>query len=106
VRGPEEVKVKVEDESGTIVVCPEGELDLAVADAFRTVLQDALRTAHRAVQIDLAAVTFIDSTALAVLVDAWRQAEERGVTLCVLHPAPNVRRVLDITGLDRLLYPS
>jgi anti-sigma B factor antagonist len=104
MRVPEEVTV--EDESGTIVVCPEGELDLAAADAFRTALQDALRRARRAVQVDLAAVTFIDSTALAVLVDAWRQAEERDVVLCVLRPAPNVRRVLDITGLDRLLCPG
>jgi len=104
MRVPEEVTV--EDESGTIVVCPKGELDLAAADAFRTALQDALRRARRAVQVDLAAVTFIDSTALAVLVDAWRQAEERDVVLCVLRPAPNVRRVLDITGLDRLVGPG
>ena len=93
----------MEDESGTIVVGPEGELDLAAADSFRTALQAAVRSADRAVKVDLAAVTFIDSTALAVLVDAWRRARERDVVLCVLRPAPNVRRVLDITGLDRLL---
>lgn len=101
---PEEVAV--EDEGGTIVVCPEGELDLAVADSFRRELQDAVRAADRAVHVDLAAVTFIDSTALAALVDAWRQAAERSVVLCVLRPAPNVRRVLAITGLDQLLCPG
>jgi anti-anti-sigma factor len=101
---PEEVAV--EDESETIVVCPEGELDLAVADSFRTALQDAVRRADRAVQVDMAAVTFIDSTALAALIDAWRQARQRDVVLCVLRPAPNVRRVLDITGLDQLLLPG
>src|SRR5262245_47647350 len=99
-------EVAVEDESGTIVVCPEGELDLAVASSFRILLQDALGRADRAVHVDLAGVTFIDSTALAVLVDAWRQAAERGLVLCVLRPMPNVRRVLDITGLDRLLCPG
>ena len=98
---PEEVAV--DDESGTIVVCPEGELDLVVADSFRMELQDAVRRAARAVQVDLGAVTFLDSTTLAVLVDTWRQAAEHGVTLCVLRPAPNVRRVLAITGLDQLL---
>jgi len=101
---PEEVAV--EDQSGTIVVCPEGELDLPAAESFRTALQAAVRDADRAVQVDLAAVTFVDSTALAVLVDAWRQARQRGLVLCVLHPAPNVRRVLAITGLDQLLCPG
>ena len=96
-------EMPMEDHSETIVVCPEGELDLAAAGSLRTALEEAVRTADRAVQVDLAAVTFIDSTALAVLVDAWRQATERDVVLCVLRPAPNVRRVLHITGLDRLL---
>jgi anti-sigma B factor antagonist len=101
---PEEVAV--DEQNGTIVVCPAGDLDLAVADSFRTALEDAVRTANRAVHVDLAAVTFIDSTAVGVLVDAWRQAGERNVALCVLRPAPNVRRVLAITGLDRLLGPG
>jgi len=101
---PEEMPVQEHD--GTVVVCPEGELDLAVADDLRRALTRALELAREAVRVDLGAVTFMDSTALAALVDAWRYAERRGVAFCLVRPAPNVRRVLAITGLERLLCPD
>jgi anti-anti-sigma factor len=98
--------IPVQEHDGTVVVCPVGELDLAVADELRSALARAVEFAHRGVRIDLGAVTFVDSTALAALVHAWRHAERRGIALCVVRPAPNVRRVLAITGLERLLCPD
>jgi len=96
-------EIVVQHDGGTVVVCPAGELDLAVADSLRAALEGAVHVTTGAVRVDLASVTFVDSTALAVLVDVWRQAREREVGFCVTRPVPNVRRVLDITGLGALL---
>ena len=96
-------EIVVQDQGGTVVVCPAGELDLVTADSFRAALEGAVQVAGGGVQVDLALVTFVDSTALAVLVDVWRQARERQLGFCVARPAPNVRRVLEITGLAPLL---
>ena len=98
---PGELPVHADD--GAVVVRPAGELDLAAAPSLRAALEGALARAEGTVRVDLGAVTFVDSTALAILVEVWRRAKEREITLCVEHPAANVRRVLGITGLDRLL---
>jgi anti-sigma B factor antagonist len=98
---PYEIPVQVDGD--IVMVRPVGELDLAAAPSLRTALQRAFDAAADAVRVDLSAVTFLDSTALTVLVEAWREAETRVLAFCVGSPAPNVRRVLDITGLDRLI---
>jgi anti-sigma B factor antagonist len=52
--------------------------------------------------VNLRAVTFIDSTGLSALVHGWRAASQRGVGFSVAEPAPQVRRVMEITNLERL----
>lgn len=74
----------------------EGELDLAVADQ----LQEAIaRAEHPQVLISLADCDFIDSTGIAVIVQAYRLLGDEGRRLAVCSPKDQVLRVLTITGL-------
>jgi anti-sigma B factor antagonist len=98
---PDEIPVQVQ--GGIVIVCPVGELDLAAAPALRAALRRALHVADQGVRVDLSAVTFLDSTALAALVETWREAEATEMSFCVDRAAPNVRRVLEITRLDSLI---
>jgi anti-sigma B factor antagonist len=54
------------------------------------------------VVVDVSGLGFIDSTGLNALVAARREAERLGCTLTLRRPARCVRRVLDITGLDKV----
>src|SRR5262245_32740024 len=85
------------------VVAPAGELDLAGAPAFRESIGRALATNPTALKIDLAEVTFLDSSALSVIVSAWRESVDRGISFRLTNPVRNVRRVLEITDLARLV---
>ncbi len=85
------------------MVRPSGELDLAAGPALRIALQQAISVADHAVQVDLGAVTFVDSTALAIFVQAKRDASARQLAFRLSKPAPNVRRVLAMTRLTELL---
>jgi len=77
-----------------------GDIDLDATARFRQVLQDAsARTGVTSVVVDLAAVTFADSTALGVLLAARKAAHRHGATLSVRNPGPMVAMVLRITGL-------
>lgn len=82
-----------------------GELDLAVAGRFSERLA-ALAGTHQRVRLDLRDLTFIDSSGIAALVHASRQAAADG---CVLTVDPElqhqVRRVLEVTGLIEQLCP-
>jgi len=62
-----------------------------------------LRYHGHAVTVDLAEVTFMDSTGLTTLMDAHQQARSNGATFIVRRPSPAVRRVFDLAGVGRLL---
>lgn len=76
----------------------EGELDLAVADELRAMLE---RFDDRTGQvlIGLEKCDFIDSTGIAVIVNAHHQLAEQGGRLVVYAPNDQVLRVLAVTGL-------
>ena len=78
----------------------EGELDLAVAPWLRDQL-DALYVGGAAsIVVDLSGATFLDSTALGVLVSALNRSRERGGTVHLIVQEPQILRVLTITGLE------
>lgn len=51
------------------------------------------------VTLDLAAVTFVDSSGLRAIVRTHRRLTDGGGTLALREPSDPVRRLLDITGL-------
>lgn len=74
-----------------------GELDAYTGPA----LSQALAAAGD-VTLDLSGVTFVDSSALRILVLAHQQRAEHGARLRLQAPSDAVRRLLDVSGLDRL----
>lgn len=54
--------------------------------------------------VDFGEVTFIDSSGLAALVRAHRNAALRGRRLLLIGVGESTRRVLGITGLDGVLH--
>jgi anti-sigma B factor antagonist len=83
----------------TSVLTVEGDLDLASAPSLKWALADLQSGGHRHVVVDLSKVTFIDSTALGVLVGAQR-AMDAGVRLAIACTEENVLRIFELTGLD------
>jgi anti-anti-sigma factor len=55
------------------------------------------------VTLDLAEVTFMDSTGLTTLMDAKVQADRDGWSFRVVRPSPAVLRVFELAGVGRLL---
>jgi anti-sigma B factor antagonist len=53
--------------------------------------------------VDLAAVSFLDSTALGLVARVVREIRERGGEARVVLPASSARRIFEITTLDRVL---
>src|SRR5215213_57762 len=83
-------------EDGQREVRVEGELDLAVAGQLQELLA---RSEDELVIIDLAACEFIDSTGIAVIVQASKSASEDGRRVIAHSPSAQVLRVLTLTGL-------
>lgn len=97
-----ELGVEQSDHGQAIVLALRGELDLATVPSLRDHLLEAVRT-HQSVVLDLAGLTFLDSTGLGLLVSAVKRLSARNGTLVVAAPSPTVRRVLEVSGLEAYL---
>lgn len=88
---------------GVRVVAVRGELDLSTAPDLEGPLDAALDGGDASVLIDLAECEFIDSTGIALIVRAWQQLDGNGgsARLGICSPSEQVRRVLDVSGLDQ-----
>ena len=101
--GPSSWKVtEVADLRGDRLLVVHGELDIATAPELVEML-DRLRRQNHAVQVDLAEVTFMDSTGLTTLMDAHIAAENNGWSFEIRRPSRAVRRVFELAGVTRLL---
>lgn len=90
----------VERRDGAVVVSLTGELDLYNAEAVRAALLECCAEDPAVLVIDLEAVTFIDSTALGVLIEARSRMSDRG-GFRLAAPGLETRRALEVSGLDR-----
>ena len=85
-------------EPGCFEIKVRGELDLSVADRLRDVLERATAECKRVV-VGLDECEFIDSTGIALLVQAQRTMKAHGRHFAVYGPRNQVLRTLAITGL-------
>jgi anti-sigma B factor antagonist len=76
-----------------------GELDLAVAPWLRDQLDALFVGGAASIVVDLSAATFLDSTALGVLVTALHRSQDLGGQVHLVVREPQILRVLTITGL-------
>jgi anti-sigma B factor antagonist len=101
-------------EGDTLVLTLRGEIDFtnaaATTETIRSAVADMRRLADPAqvlahgqrparVRVDIAEVTFLDSSGIGVLVSALRAAQEAGAAFRVEHPNPNVFDQLGTAGL-------
>jgi anti-sigma B factor antagonist len=87
--------------NGTFVVAVGGEVDLYTAPELERALAEPLTEGATQLVVDLSEATFVDSTALHVFLCAARQLDREAGELIVVVPDPNVRKVFEITGLNR-----
>jgi anti-sigma B factor antagonist len=98
--GRESAVSGIDRRNGAVVVSLAGELDLYNAEQVRSALLDACAGEPEMLVVDLGDVTFIDSTALGVLIEARsRMADRSGFRLAA--PGLETRRALEVSGLDR-----
>jgi anti-sigma B factor antagonist len=89
------------------VISVDGELDLSTAPRLKWMLVDALEGGFCQVVIDLSNVTFMDSTALAVLVGVNRSLEP-GARLAIVCSGEKVLQIFEFSGTEGAfsIYPT
>jgi anti-sigma B factor antagonist len=80
-----------------------GELDLATVGTLRRALLDAMGAGAHRIHLGLDEVTYIDSTGLGMIIGAHRRLSAVGGELVVQCAVDRVRKLLRMTGLDKVL---
>jgi anti-sigma B factor antagonist len=91
----------VTEQSGKLIVGLEGEFDLEHSPAIRKLLLDAVARGRQVI-VDLARVSYIDSSGIANLVEALQAANRQKIKLCLAGVGAQVRRVLTLARLDKV----
>jgi len=91
----------------SVLISVQGELDLATAPRLKWPLVDAIDAGARVLIVDLGGVTFMDSTALGVLIGV-RRTLKLGSRLAIVCTDPEVLKIFEISGLDAVfqIFPT
>ena len=84
------------------VVAVRGEIDLFTAPELRQALTECIEQGKRRVVVDLTDTTFLDSTALGVLIGAVKRLRSRDGSLVIVNTDANIAKTFEITGLDQI----
>jgi anti-sigma B factor antagonist len=95
--------IAVKEMGAVTVVAPQGDVDMAVADDMRTRLVGLVDRGRARLVLDLSGVMYIDSAGLGALVAAMKHARAAGGDIKVCGLAGDVRQVLEMTRLDKVL---
>jgi anti-sigma B factor antagonist len=84
------------------VVAVRGEIDLFTAPELKQKLTDAIEGGKSRIVVDLTDTTFLDSTALGVLIGAVKRLRSRDGALVIVNIDQNIAKTFEITGLDQI----
>jgi anti-sigma B factor antagonist len=88
--------------NGVAVIALSGELDLYTCPEFKEELLRVIGDGTTLVVVDLTQTTFIDSTALGVLIRGVERLKTDDGRLVVACADPNIVKVFEVTGLNRV----
>ena len=88
---------------GMVTVYFSGDIDVTTHQRLTQEVLSAVDSSVHSVVIDIARVSFIDSSGIHALLTAQHVLEHRNIGLRVSNPAPWTLRVLRIAGVDTLL---
>jgi len=98
---------EIRDEGGVGVVTLWGDVDLESSPRARTALLDCV-SLKSAVLVDMSAVSYIDSSGVASLVEAFQSARKSSTAFGLVAVSESAMRVLELARLDKVfsIYAS
>jgi anti-anti-sigma factor len=100
---PGELGITASEQGTTTTISLRGEWDLAHEPAIRRVINDVLERSPECVVLDLARLSFIDSTGVHAVIGLHKRAEHQGARVVIVPGPRAVQRIFELVGLTEVL---
>ena len=81
------------------------ELDHHEAHKIRKITDEQLRRSRaRNIILDFSDTEFMDSAGIGMIIGRYKEANLRGGKVCVIHAGHSIRKLIEISGLYKLVY--
>lgn len=98
------MKIDIKTENGTAIATLSGEIDHHNARELRAELDRYIITAQpRELAMDFGNITFMDSSGIGLIMGRSKLMKECGGRLEVRNTQPYIRRVLKLSGIERIV---
>jgi anti-sigma B factor antagonist len=91
----------IREEGGALIVSFEGDVDLEQSPKAREVLLECVKRGSK-ILVDLSGVSYIDSSGVASLVEAFQVAKKQGKGFALVSVNASALRVLQLARLDKV----
>lgn len=98
----DEMVVRVEDRDGSVILSPEGDVDLHRSPALRERLRRAAQSKPKRLIVDLSSVPYMDSSGVATLVEAMQITRKQSTVLVLCGMQDKVRSIFAIARLEQV----
>ena len=96
------IKSNYNEEDGRWILETIGDIDIASSKALKEVLVNKFEEKAQDIILDFTQLDYIDSTGLGIIIGAYGRMKESGKKLTIIHPKESIKRLLTITGLDKI----
>jgi anti-sigma B factor antagonist len=93
------LSVAVEGSGSRVFIQLKGELDISTAPLLQATLANVLGDSPGEIVLNLADVSYVDSTGLSLFITATKRAHAEGSKLVLRDPQESTQRLLEITNL-------
>lgn len=102
------MEIEVEEKEGYHIVTPRGELDVYTVPLFRKVMLKLEGDRRHDIILDLTRVTFIDSSGLGSLIEAYQKAQAVEGEIAFVIDNPRILKVMKLVDLDKVfrIFPN
>lgn len=89
--------------NGSVVISLKGKLNMVSAPRLREAIVSAVADGNTRIAVDLKDLEFIDSSGLGALINGLKTTRQAGGDLRIAAPNEQVKLVLQLTNIDRVL---
>ncbi len=98
-----EVVVNKYGDEGVVVMEVSGSVDSETVDRFSQAVKGVLEEGCRCLLMDLRGLTYINTSGLSVIADAFRKAHQCGGSLKLAGARPEIKELLDVVRFTRII---